>query len=93
MSTEHKIIYGDCLEELQKLPNESVDLIFADPPYGLAKKKGLGWKYSKHITLEETWDIFGKDEFFGFNLKWVAECWRVLKQGGSFWVCGSFHNI
>ena len=93
MATEHKIIHGDCLEELHKLPDESVDLIFADPPYGLAKKKGLGWKYSKHITLQETWDIFGKDEFFEFNLKWVAECWRVLKHGGSFWVSGSFHNI
>ena len=53
MGTEHKIIHGDCLEELQKLPDESVDLIFADPPYGLAKKKGLGWKYSKHVTLQK----------------------------------------
>ena len=93
MGTKHKIIYGDCLEELEKLPPESVDLIFADPPYGLAKTKGLGWKYSKHITLQETWDIFSKDEFFQFNIKWINECWRVLKHGGSFWVCGSFHNI
>lgn len=93
MTNEHKLIHGDCLEELKKLPENSVDLIFADPPYGLAKKKGLGWAFSSHVTLEESWDIFSKDEFFKFNIQWIAECIRVLKHGGSFWVCGSFHNI
>ncbi len=93
MKTEHKIVYGDCLEELKKLPDESVDLIFADPPYGLAKKTGLDSPYSKHVTLQEAWDIFSKDDFFKFNIEWITECWRVLKHGGSFWVCGSFHNI
>lgn len=93
MKTTHKIILGDALEELKKLPDESLDLVFADPPYGLAKKKGLGWAYSKHITLEEDWDIFTKDEFFKFNIQWINECVRVLKQGGSLWVMGSFHNI
>jgi site-specific DNA-methyltransferase (adenine-specific) len=91
--TYAKIYIGDCLEILPKIPSESIDLVFADPPYGLAKKKGLGWKYSKHVTLEEAWDIFSKDEFFEFNIKWITECMRLLKQGGSFWVCGSFHNI
>lgn len=93
MKTTHKIIIGDALEELRKIPDESVDLVFADPPYGLAKKNGLGWKYSKHVTLQEAWDIFSKDEFFEFNIKWITECMRVLKHGGSMWVCGSFHNI
>ena len=93
MKTKHKIIKGDALEELKKIPDGSVDLIFADPPYGLAKKNGLGWKYSKHITLEEKWDIFTKDEFFKFNIEWIKECARTLKDGGSLWVCGSFHNI
>ena len=89
----HELILGDCLEELKKIPDESIDLVFADPPYGLAKKNGLGWKYSKHITLQEAWDIFSKDGLLEFNLKWVTECMRVLKHGGSIWVCGSFHNI
>jgi len=93
MATTHKIYLGDCLEVLKKIPDESIDLIFADPPYGLAKKNGLGWKYSKHVTLQESWDIFGKDEFFQFNKNWISECLRVLKHGGSFWVSGSFHNI
>ncbi len=90
---KHIIYTGDSLEILKTIPDNSVDLIFADPPYGLSKKKGLGWKYSKHITLQETWDIFTKDELFEFNLFWLTESMRVLKQGGSIWVCGSFHNI
>lgn len=90
---KHIIYNGDALEILKTIPENSIDLVFADPPYGLAKKKGLGWKYSKHITLQETWDMFTKDEFFDFNLRWITESLRVLRPGGSFWVCGSFHNI
>ena len=93
MKTKHKIIHGDALENLREMPDESIDLVFADPPYGLAKKRGLGWKYSKHITLEEDWDIFTKDEFLRFNVDWIQQCVRVLKHGGSLWICGSFHNI
>ncbi len=78
METEHKIIFGDCLEKLKQIPNESVDLVFADPPYNMSKEKGLEWKFSKHITMQEAWDIFSKDEFFEFNLKWLSECFRVL---------------
>jgi site-specific DNA-methyltransferase (adenine-specific) len=93
MTSKHAFVIGDCLKILKTIPDESVDLIFADPPYGLAKKKGLGWNYSKHITLQEAWDIFSKDDFFEFNIQWLSECLRILKKGGSFWVCGSFHNI
>ena len=49
--THAKIYNGDCFKIFPKIPSESVDLVFADPPYGLAKKKGLGWKFSKHVTL------------------------------------------
>ncbi|MBU0979193.1 MAG: site-specific DNA-methyltransferase, partial [Nanoarchaeota archaeon] len=93
MKTSHQIIQGDCIKELKKIADESIDLVFADPPYGLAKKKGLGWKYSKHITLEEKWDIFSKDEYLQFSQEWIKEALRVLKHGGSLWICGSFHNI
>jgi len=93
MKTFHKVVIGDCLEKMKDMPDESVDLIFADPPYNMSKKNGLGWKYSKHITMHEAWDMFKKDEFFEFNMKWMTECFRVLKHGGSFWVSGSFHNI
>src|SRR3989338_2357677 len=93
VKTDHKIIIGDALEELPKIPSESVDLVFADPPYNMSKKNGLGWKYSKHITMQEGWDMFSKDDYFKFNQKWIKEALRVLKHGGSLWICGSFHNI
>ena len=93
METEHKIILGDSLEKLKEILDESVDLVFADPPYNMSKKKGLGWKFSKHVTMQEAWDVFSKDDFFEFNIKWLTECFRVLKHGGSLWVSGSFHNI
>ena len=93
MKTSHKIIIGDTLEELPKIPSESIDLVFADPPYNMSKKRGLGWKYSKHITMQEQWDMFSKDDYFKFNQKWIKEALRVLKHGGSLWICGSFHNI
>ena len=91
--TYAKIYNDDCFKIFPKLPTESMDLIFADPPYGLAKKKGLRWEYSKHITLQEVWDIFSKNQFFEFNVKWITQCMRMLKPGGSLWVCGTFHNI
>jgi len=93
MKTTHKIIIGDALKKLKKIPKESIDLVFADPPYNMSKKKGLGWKYSKHITMQEEWDMFSKDEYLQFNQKWIKEALRVLKHGGSLWICGSFHNI
>ncbi len=88
-----KIYCGDCLEILPKIPSESIDLVFADPPYNMSKKKGLGWKYSKHITMQEEWDMFSKDGYLQFNQTWIKEALRVLKHGGSLWICGSFHNI
>ncbi|NQS88508.1 site-specific DNA-methyltransferase [Patescibacteria group bacterium] len=93
MKTTHKIIIGDALKKLKKIPSDSVDLVFADPPYNMSKKNGLGWKYSKHITMQEEWDMFSKDDYYKFNTGWLKEALRVLKQGGSLWVCGSFHNI
>ncbi|MBI2663658.1 site-specific DNA-methyltransferase [Candidatus Woesearchaeota archaeon] len=93
MKTKHTIYLGNALERLKELPDESVDLIFADPPYNMSKKKGLGWKYSKHITMQEQWDMFSKDGYFQFNQQWIKEALRVLKHGGSLWISGSFHNI
>ena len=84
---------GDTIEILSRLPENSVDLVFADPPYGLSKAKGLSWAFSKHVTLQESWDMFTQDDLYKFNLQWISEALRVLRPGGSFWACGSFHNI
>jgi site-specific DNA-methyltransferase (adenine-specific) len=83
----------DCLKFMKKIKDNCIDLVFADPPYNLSRKKGLGWKFSSHVTMHEAWDMFKKDKFFDFNLKWITECVRLLKPGGSLWVCGTFHNI
>ena len=93
MKTTHRIIIGDAIKRLKKIPSGSIDLVFADPPYNMSKKNGLGWKYSKHITMQEEWDMFSKDDYYKFNTEWIKESLRVLKQGGSLWVSGSFHNI
>ena len=93
MNTKHTILFGDALQKLKTIPSESVDLVFADPPYNLSKKRGLGWKFSNHITLQESWDQFSEEQFFTFNQTWITEALRVLKPGGNLWVCGSFHNI
>jgi len=93
VKTTHKIIIGDALEKLKEIKDGSIDLVFADPPYNMSKKKGLGWKYSNHITMQEKWDMFSKDEYYKFNEEWIKEALRVLRPGGSLWVCGSFHNI
>ena len=43
--------------------------------------------------MQESWDMFSKDDYFKFNFEWLKEAERILKHGGSLWVCGSFHNI
>jgi len=90
MKTTHKIIIGDALKKLKKMPSDSVDLIFADPPYNMSKKNGLGWKYSNHITMQEEWDMFSKDDYYKFNKEWLKQALRVLKKGGSLWVWEAF---
>lgn len=91
--TEHKLFLGDCLEVMSKFKDNTIDLVFADPPYNISKTKGLAWAYSSHVTMQEKWDMFSKDEFFSFNVAWIKKCIKLLKDGGSFWVSGSFHNI
>ena len=93
VKTTHKIILGNALKVLKTIPDNSVDLVFADPPYNMSKKKGLSWAYSKHVTMQEDWDMFSKEDFLKFNKEWLAECFRILKHGGSLWISGSFHNI
>ncbi|MCC7266555.1 MAG: site-specific DNA-methyltransferase [Caulobacteraceae bacterium] len=89
------IIQGDCLEELKKLPDASVDLVFADPPYNLQ----LGGELlrpdnSKVDAVDDDWDRFASFEHYdAFTRAWLAECRRVLKDDGALWVIGSYHNI
>jgi modification methylase len=89
------ILRGDCLEELAKLPERSVDLVFADPPYNLQLGGDLlRPDNSKVDAVDDHWDQFESFEAYDrFTRAWMKECRRVLKDDGALWVIGSYHNI
>ena len=91
----NSIIHGDTIEELKKLPDCSVDLIFADPPYYLQLEKNLYRpNNSKVDAVDDDWDKFENFKNYDeFSNKWLKECRRILKDTGSIWVIGSYHNI
>ena len=84
---------GDCLKYMKRIEDNCIDMVFADPPYNLSRQKESDWKLSSHMTMHEVWDIFQKDDFFDFNLRWISECVRIIEPGGSLWACGTLHNI
>jgi modification methylase len=89
------IILGDSLDELKKLPDRSVDLVFADPPYNLQLGGDLlRPDNSKVDAVDDDWDRFESFETYDvFTKAWLKECRRVLKDDGALWVIGSYHNI
>jgi len=89
------IIRGDCLEELARLPERSVDLVFADPPYNLQLGGELHRPdHSRVDAVDDEWDRFDSfAEYDAFTRAWLSECRRVLKDDGALWVIGSYHNI
>ena len=89
------ILRGDCIEELRKLPDRSVDLVFADPPYNLQLGGDLlRPDNSKVDAVDDHWDQFESFAAYdAFTKAWMAECQRVLKDDGALWVIGSYHNI
>lgn len=91
----NKIIKGDCIENLKKLPDESVDLIFADPPYFMQTEGELNrTNGAKFQGVEDEWDKFSDyREYDEFCTAWLKECKRVMKKNSSIWVIGSFQNI
>jgi site-specific DNA-methyltransferase (adenine-specific) len=92
------IIYnGDCIKILdKKIESESIDLIFADPPYNLSKN-GLKWKGKKEggdwYMVNENWDKMTPSEYMQFTMKWIESCYNVLKTSGSIYIACSYHNI
>ncbi|MGI9481398.1 MAG: site-specific DNA-methyltransferase [Hyphomicrobiales bacterium] len=92
---ENTILKGDCLAQLEKIPSKSVDLIFADPPYNLQLEGDLRRPDNSRVdAVDDAWDKFDSFETYDrFTRRWLAECRRVLKDTGSIWVVGSYHNI
>ena len=89
------IIEGECIDILSKLPSNSVDLIFADPPYNLQLGGDLTRPDQSHVHgVTDAWDKFDSfDAYDLFTHQWLSECRRVLKDDGAIWVIGSYHNI
>lgn len=89
------IINGDSLSELPKLPAESVDLIFADPPYWMRTEGVLHRAESTEFQgCNDSWDKFDSlSDYEDFTSRWLTECRRVLKPSGSIWVIGSMQCV
>lgn len=91
----NQILLGDCVEVLSTLPANSIDLIFADPPYNLQLQHEL---YRPNMTkvdaVDDSWDQFDSfQEYDEFSKSWLSACRRLLKPSGTLWVIGSYHNI
>ncbi|HOK13631.1 MAG TPA: DNA methyltransferase [Candidatus Kapabacteria bacterium] len=91
----NKIYQGDCIELMKNIPDNSVDLIFADPPYNLQLNGELYRpNQTKVDAVDDEWDKFSTmEEYDKFTYSWMQECRRILKNTGSFWVIGTYHNI
>ena len=91
----NKIIKGDSIESMRSLPDDSIDVIFADPPYNLQLKNDLSRPDSSKVNgVTEGWDRFKSfEEYDKFTKDWISEAQRILKPEGTIWVIGSYHNI
>ena len=89
------ILDGDCIEMMNSLPENSIDLIFADPPYNLQLKGDLHRPdNSKVDAVDDEWDQFSSFAAYDkFTREWLAAARRLLKPNGAIWVIGSYHNI
>lgn len=89
-----RLIAGDAIEVLSQLAPQSVDLIFADPPYNLSND-GFTCHAGRAVSVNKgEWDRSrGIEEDLAFHMRWIAACKRVLKQDGSIWVTGTYHSI
>ncbi|MAU51616.1 MAG: modification methylase [Roseovarius sp.] len=89
------ILAGDCIEVMQGLPEASIDLIFADPPYNLQLRGDLHRPDNSAVdAVDDAWDRFDSFAAYDrFTRQWLAAARRLLKPGGALWVIGSYHNI
>ena len=92
---KNSIVQGNSLELLKQIPEKSIDLIFADPPYNLQLKDTLYRPDQSTVeAVNNDWDKFDTYQAYDqFCTEWLKECKRILKKDGAFWVIGSYHNI
>jgi len=90
----------DCIEAMRRLPDNSIDLVIADPPYNLSK--GGKWSWDNSVALPgfggdwqkvmAQWDDMSLCDYFSFTLSWLSQVKRLVKPSGSIWVHGTYHN-
>jgi len=88
------LINGDCIPVMKSIPEESFDMIYADPPYMLSNN-GITCKSGKMVSVNKgKWDFSkGLEEDYKFHEAWITECKRVLKPNGTIWISGTYHSI
>lgn len=90
------ILQGDCIEIMNTLPEKSVDMVFADPPYNLQLHQALLRPETGEpiASVTDEWDKFEDNAAYdAFTCAWLTAARRVLKDDGTLWVTGSYHNI
>jgi modification methylase len=90
-----RVLVGDCIAELTKLPRSSVDLVFADPPYNLQLAGDLKRPDDSRVdAVDDDWDKFSSfSAYDDFTRAWLSACRHVMKPHATLWVIGSYHNI
>ncbi|HLY04489.1 MAG TPA: site-specific DNA-methyltransferase [Rhizomicrobium sp.] len=90
-----RVLEGDCVELMQRLPEGSCDLVFADPPYNLQLEGELRRPDNSRVdAVDDSWDRFANfEDYDRFTRAWLKAARRVLKDTGAIWVIGSYHNI
>jgi modification methylase len=90
-----QILIGDCVAALESLPPESVDAVFADPPYNLQLESALTRPDQSLVdAVDDDWDKFSSfADYDAFTRAWLTACRRVMKKTATLWVIGSYHNI
>jgi len=78
LGSDIKYLNDDTFNTFKKIPDNSIDLVLTDPPYGI--------NFNSIHSPKGNWDKFSKTEFYEFNIKWMSECYRVLKDTGGMWV-------
>ena len=93
-SNSIQLFHDDCINILNSLPEKSIDMVFADPPYFLSNG-GISCKAGKMVSVNKAdWDKSqGIEKDFEFTQNWIKACRRVLKDNGTIWIFGTMHNI
>ena len=93
-SDSFELILGDCIEAMAGMMEDSIDMIFSDPPYNLSNG-GFSIHSGKRVSVNKgTWDASsGVNDDFEFHLAWIEACRRILKPNGTIWISGTYHSI